>query len=106
MAQGSEFVQIGTSVLLLNSVGAVSAPLALGKLMSALGAPALFWSFALLCLLFMAYIAVQVRGARAIAISEQVPFSAAASEVAPASFDLDPRGTDHAGDATASRDSD
>ena len=106
VAQGSEFVQIGTSVLLLNSLGAVSAPLALGKLMSALGAPALFWSFALLCLLFMAYIAVQVRGARAIAISEQVPFSAAASEVAPASFDLDPRGTDHAGDATASRDSD
>ena len=106
VAQGSEFVQIGTSVLLLNSVGAVSAPLALGKLMSALGAPALFWSFALLCLLFMAYIAVQVRGARAIAISEQVPFSAAASEVAPASFDLDPRGTDQAGDATASPDAD
>jgi MFS family permease len=92
VAQGSEFVEIGTSVLLLNAVGAVSAPLALGQLMSVLGAPVLFWSFAALCLLFMVYIALQLRDVRAIPVSEQVPFSAAASEVAPASFDLDPRG--------------
>jgi fucose permease len=92
VSQGSEFVEIGTSVLLLNAVGAVSAPLVLGQLMSVLGAPVLFWSFAVLCLLFMAYIALQLRDARAIPVSEQVPFSAAASEVAPASFDLDPRG--------------
>jgi hypothetical protein len=96
VSQGSEFVEIGTSVLLLNAVGAVSAPLVLGKLMSLLGGAALFWSFAVICLLFMSYIAVQVRGARSIAISEQVPFSAAASEVAPASFDLDPRGPEQA----------
>ncbi|MDH4039954.1 MAG: MFS transporter [Gammaproteobacteria bacterium] len=95
VSQGSEFVEIGTSVLLLNAIGAVSAPLVLGKLMSLLGPPALFWSFAVICLLFMAYIALQVRGARAVSISEQVPFTAAASEVAPASFDLDPRGPEH-----------
>lgn len=95
VSQGSEFVQIGTSVLLLNSVGAVSAPLFLGQLMTLFGAPVLFWSFAVLCLLFTAYIAVQLRGKRAISVAEQVPFSAAASEVAPASFDLDPRGADH-----------
>jgi MFS family permease len=96
VSQGSEFVEIGTSVLLLNAVGAVSAPLVLGQLMSVLGAPVLFWSFAVLCLLFMAYIALQLRDARAISVSEQVPFSAAASEVAPASFDLDPRGPEQA----------
>lgn len=92
VSQGSEFVQIGTSVLLLNAVGAVSAPLALGKLMSLLGPAVLFWSFAVLCLLFTAYIALQMRTERGIAIAEQLPFSAAAPEVAPASFDLDPRG--------------
>jgi hypothetical protein len=94
VARGSEFVEIGTSVLLLNALGAVSAPLLLGQLMTSLGPAVLFWSFALLCLLFMCYIAVQMRGARAIPIAEQVPFSAAASEVAPASFDLDPRGAE------------
>ncbi|MCP5128120.1 MAG: MFS transporter [Pseudomonadales bacterium] len=92
VSQGSEFVQIGTSVLLLNSVGAVSAPLLLGKLMSVFGAPALFWSCAAMCLLFTAYIWVQMRETRAVSVTEQLPFSAAASEVAPASFDLDPRG--------------
>jgi hypothetical protein len=64
--------------------------------MSLLGAPALFWSLAVICLLFMPYIAVQIRGARAISVAEQVPFAAAAPEVAPASFDLDPRGPEHA----------
>lgn len=100
VAKGSEFVEIGTSVLLLNAVGAVSAPLALGKLMGLLGPAALFWSFAVICLLFMAYIALQLRTARAVSISEQVPFSAAAPEVAPASFDLDPRGPELTPDET------
>ena len=50
VAESSEFVQIGTSVLMLNAM---------------------------------------------IPISEQVPFAAAASEVAPASFDLDPRGSEN-----------
>jgi MFS family permease len=96
VSKGSEFVEIGTSVLLLNALGAVSAPLALGKLMSVLGPPALFWSFTVLCLAFMAYIVLQLRVVRAVSIADQVPFSAAASEVAPASFDLDPRGPEQA----------
>ncbi|MCB1706209.1 MAG: MFS transporter [Halioglobus sp.] len=96
VAESSEFVQIGTSVLMLNALGALFAPLALGQVMSVLGAPALFWSFAAICALFMAYLALQLRDLRMIPISEQVPFSAAASEVAPASFDLDPRGPEHA----------
>lgn len=95
VAQGNEFVEIGTSVLLLNALGAVSAPLLLGKVMSELGSPALFWSFAALCALFAVYVAIQLRSARDVAVEQQVPFSAAASEVAPASFDLDPRGPGH-----------
>jgi MFS family permease len=92
VSHGSEFVEIGTSVLLLNAVGAVSAPLLIGKLMSTQGPPMLFWSFAVLCVLFILYMAVQIRGEKPVSSEEQVPFSAAASEVAPASFDLDPRG--------------
>jgi MFS family permease len=92
VAQSSEFVQIGTSVLMLNAIGALIAPLALGQLMSVLGSTALFWSFSVICLAFMGYIALQLRDLRVITVSEQVPFAVAASEVAPASFDLDPRG--------------
>jgi len=91
VAQGDEFVEIGTSVLLLNATGAVSASLFMGKLMSALGPPMLFWCSALLCLLFAAYVSRQLRDARAVSVEQQLPFAAAAPEVAPASFDLDPR---------------
>jgi len=96
VAKSDEFVEIGTSVLLLNSVGAVSAPLFLGKFMSLLGPPMLFWSFALLCLLFAAYVARQLRDERAITVADQVPFTAASPDVAPASFDLDPRSEEYA----------
>ncbi|MCB1687466.1 MAG: MFS transporter [Halioglobus sp.] len=95
VADVSEFVQIGTTVLMLNALGALLAPLALGQLMNVLGAPALFWSFSAMCLLFMAFMALQLRETRKVTVAEQVPFSAAASEVAPASFDLDPRGPEH-----------
>ncbi|MCB1853601.1 MAG: MFS transporter [Pseudomonadales bacterium] len=96
VAQSDEFVEIGTSVLLLNALGAVSAPLFLGQLMSLLGPPMLFWSFALLCLLFAAYVTRQLRDARAVSVVQQVPFTAASPDVAPASFELDPRGEEHA----------
>lgn len=89
-------MEIGTSVLLLNALGAVSAPLFLGQLMSLLGPPMLFWSFALLCLLFAAYVTRQLRDARAVSVVQQVPFTAASPDVAPASFELDPRGEEHA----------
>ncbi|MBP6700012.1 MAG: MFS transporter [Halioglobus sp.] len=103
VSDGSEFVQIGTSVLLLNAIGGVSAPLLLGKLMSLLGAPALFWSLAVICLLFMAYIGTQVRSTQRISVAKQVPFAVSASEVAPASFDLDPRGSEHVPASAAPR---
>ena len=95
VAHGSEFVQIGTSILMLNAIGALFAPLGLGQLMSVLGPPALFWAFSVICMLFMAYLLLQLRDTRLVAVSEQVPFTAAASEVAPASFDLDPRGPEY-----------
>lgn len=52
---------------------------------------ALFWSFTAICLLFAIYITIQTRSPRAIAVTEQTPFSAAASDTAPAGFELDPR---------------
>jgi MFS family permease len=96
VAESSEFVQIGTSVLMLNAIGGLIAPLALGQLMSVLGSTALFWAFGGICMLFTGYLVLQLRDMRMIAVSEQVPFSAVASEVAPASFDLDPRSPEHA----------
>ena len=90
-----EFVEIGTSVLMLNAIGAASAPLLLGQLMSFWEDTALFWSFAAICALFAVYLAWQTREARAVSVAEQTPFAAAASEMAPASFELDPRGPEH-----------
>ena len=55
----------------------------------------LFWSFGLLCLLFAGYVARQLRDERAITVADQLPFTAASPDVAPASFDLDPRGEEH-----------
>tara|TARA_R110002110_G_scaffold205066_7_gene417272 strand:- start:428432 stop:429718 length:1287 start_codon:yes stop_codon:yes gene_type:complete len=89
-----EFVEIGTTVLMLNALGAATAPLLLGQLMTLLDATALFWSFSLLCGFFALYVTIQTRDTRAVTVEEQVPFSAAAAEMAPASFDLDPRGTE------------
>ena len=94
VSSGSEFVEIGTSVLLLNAVGSVSAPLLLGQLMTQYDATALFWSFTALCLLFTVYLVFQLREARAVTVEGQTPFSVVAPEVAPASFELDPRGPD------------
>ncbi|MCB1675799.1 MAG: MFS transporter, partial [Halioglobus sp.] len=95
VSAAEEFVEIGTSVLMLNAIGAASAPLLLGQLMSFWGDTALFWSFAATCALFAVYLALQTREARAVTVQEQTPFAAAASEMAPASFELDPRGPDH-----------
>jgi hypothetical protein len=44
----------------------------------------------------MAYIGFQVRSTQRISVAQQLPFAVSASEVAPASFDLDPRGPEHA----------
>ena len=92
VSSSEEFVAIGTSVLLLHSIGAVLAPLALGPIMTQFGATALFWASAVLCILFSCLLYGLTRKPRAISVEEQVPFNAAAAEVAPMSFELDPRG--------------
>ncbi len=92
-SSAEEFVEIGTSVLLLNALGAASAPVLLGQLMSQFDATALFWSFAALSALFTIYLMVQTRDKdQVVAAEDQVPFSAAAPEAAPTGFSLDPRG--------------
>ncbi|WP_232059216.1 MFS transporter [Kineobactrum salinum] len=96
-SSAEEFVEIGTSVLMLNALGAASAPVMLGQLMSLFDATALFWAFAALGALFAVYLAVQTRDSNQIvAIEDHVPFSAAASEAAPTGFGLDPRGPEDA----------
>jgi hypothetical protein len=91
VSDGSEFVTIGTSVLMLNALGAAFAPLLLGPLMSQLQATALFWAFAFICALFSAYLLLQLRTHRAVAVFDQTPFKGAAAESAPVAFEMDPR---------------
>ncbi len=96
-SSAEEFVEIGTSVLLLNALGAASAPVLLGQLMSLFDATALFWSFAALSALFSVYLTVQTRDKdQIVAVGDHVPFSAAAPEAAPTGFSLDPRGPEDA----------
>ncbi|MEZ5554943.1 MFS transporter [Haliea sp.] len=96
-SSAEEFVEIGTSVLLLNALGAASAPILLGQLMSLYDATALFWSFGALCAVFTVYLAIQTRDkGQVVAAKDQVPFSAAATEAAPTGFGLDPRGPEDA----------
>ncbi|MCB1844632.1 MAG: MFS transporter, partial [Halioglobus sp.] len=106
VSDASEFVAVGTTVLLLNALGAAVAPLLLGQLMTHYAATSLFWSFSLMCGLFALYLARQLRLPRDITVDEQIPFAAAGVDAAPASFGLDPRASDdtpepaHDADAT------
>ncbi|TXS95371.1 MFS transporter [Parahaliea maris] len=94
-----EFVEIGTSVLMLNALSAAAAPLLLGQLMTALTPAALFWASSGLCAVFSVYVGIQCTRRRAVTVEEQTPFSAAGMEAAPTAFDLDPRGLeDEVGD--------
>ena len=86
-----EFVAMGTAVLLLHSIGAVVAPLALGQVMSSFGAVSLFWSFGVLFVLFAGLLYLVTRKPRDVTVEEQTPFTSVASDVAPTSFELDPR---------------
>ncbi|MFV0276528.1 MAG: MFS transporter, partial [Parahaliea sp.] len=98
-SSSGEFVEIGTSVLMLNSLSAATAPLLLGQLMTALTPVVLFWASSALCGVFSLYMAFQCTRKRAFAVEEQTPFSAAGTEAAPTAFDLDPRGLeDEVGD--------
>ncbi|MBT8423010.1 MAG: MFS transporter [Gammaproteobacteria bacterium] len=97
VAESSEFVTLGTSVLMLNALGAAIAPLFLGQLMSHLAATALFWSFAVLSALFGIYLLTQLRSPRAVSVTEQTPFLVAGNDAAPAAFEMDPRQDDEGG---------
>jgi len=85
-----EFVEVGTTVLLLNALGSMLSPIAFGPLMTSLGASYLFWASAAVCGVFAVYFLARIhRTARAV-VGEPVPFIAAAESV-PTGFDLDPR---------------
>ncbi len=95
-SERQEFVEVGTSVLMLNALAAAFAPLLLGQLMTALDPSALFWTSSTICILFSMYIALQLRHRAAVTVEEQMPFEAAGMEAAPTAFDLDPRGEEDA----------
>ena len=94
VSSSDEFVGIGTSVLLLHALAAALAPLPLGKLMTLFGPAALFVSFSVICAVFALLFFWLTRAPRAVSVSEQTPFSAAASDAAPVSFELDPRASE------------
>lgn len=94
VSSSEEFVTIGTTVLLMNALGSVVAPMLLGMMMGALGATSLFWSFAVICAVFCTYLWLQLKDPRAVTVDAQTPFGVAAPDVAPNSFDLDPRATE------------
>lgn len=95
-SSSSEFVEIGTSVLMLNAMAAAVAPLLLGRIMTAFDPTALFWASAGICAVFAVYVGIQCLRTDRLAVEDQTPFSAAGMEAAPTSFDLDPRGLDDA----------
>jgi MFS family permease len=95
VALGEEFVVMGTSVLMLNAIGAAVAPLPLSQLMAIFGPPALFLTFAVMCGLFAIVFLLLARTPRVVSVDEQIPFTVAAPEVAPTSFEFDPRSAEH-----------
>ncbi len=94
-----EFVEVGTSVLLLNALGAVLAPLAVGQLIALFGPSGLFLGCATFSAMATLCFALLFR--RKPLIDDVAPFSVAATDRAPTSFDLDPRAPEDGGDLTA-----
>ena len=91
-----EFVEVGTSVLLLNALGAVLAPLAVGQLIARFGPSGLFLGCAACSALAALCFAILFR--RKPLVDDVEPFSVAATDRAPTSFDLDPRAPEEGGD--------
>lgn len=86
-----EFVTVASTVLLLNSLGAATAPIIFGQLMASLNESALFISVAVASLCSALYIAKQPKSKTAVSVAEQTDFVVAATEMVPAGFDSDPR---------------
>ncbi len=90
-APRGEFVTLGSTVLLLNALGASTGSLLFGGAMRLFGPDALLYSVAAIGLLISGFILVQPKGKTAVEVNEQSPFVVATSAVAPASFEQDPR---------------
>jgi len=93
-SERDEFVMIGSSVLLLNAVGAAIGSFIFGWAMRSSEGEILFTLMAIACAVFAAFIAVQPKGATAVATQEQSSFVAATSATAPAALQQDPRAGD------------
>lgn len=94
-----EFVEVGTTVLLLNALGAVLAPLAVGQLIALRGPSGLFLGCAAVSAIATLCFAILYR--RKPLVDDVAPFSVTATDMAPTSFDLDPRASEDGGDLTA-----
>ena len=90
-SERDEFVMIGSSVILLNAVGAAIGSFIFGWAMRSAEGDILFTLVAIACALFTAFIAIQPKGATAVATEEQSSFVAATSIIAPAALQQDPR---------------
>ncbi|MDZ7785158.1 MAG: MFS transporter [Halioglobus sp.] len=86
-----EFVEIGTTVLMLNAVASAVAPLALGPLMTRYDDSVLFTALAATCAGFAVYFTVNLRTPRSVSVEAQRPFEPAVDTGAPTGFELDPR---------------
>jgi MFS family permease len=93
-SERDEFVMIGSSVLLLNAVGAAIGSFIFGWAMRSAEGEILFTLMAIACALFAAFIAIQPKGATAVATEEQSTFVPATSATAPAALQQDPRAGD------------
>jgi MFS family permease len=91
-----EFVTIGSSVLLLNAIGASLSSLLFGWAMREFGSDALFICIALCSLAIALFIGVQPRGKTAVSVEDQAHFVPATSAMAPAALSQDPRGDEDA----------
>lgn len=93
-SERGEFVMIGSSVLLLNAVGAAMGSFAFGWAMRSAEGNILFTLMAFACAVFAVFIAIQPKGATAVATQKQSSFVAATSATAPAALQQDPRAGD------------
>ena len=94
-----EFVAVGTSVLLLNAAGGMFAPLLMGQLMALYGPGGLFWGCAAICAVATGFFVALLR--RKPRVDDVMPFTVAATDMAPTSFDLDPRAPEEMSDDLA-----
>jgi fucose permease len=89
-----EFVMLGSSVLLLNAVGAAIGSFAFGWAIRVSEANILFTLIGVSSLIFAAFISSQPKGATAVPTEEQSTFVPATSASAPAALVQDPRAGD------------